>query len=186
MVTIAVLSVLFSLTAFGMQAYVRNNRLVSQTNSLVGALQLARTEAVKRGGNVYICGSSDLTACNTSTWSSGYLVFYDPDADAVDTSGDFNGTAPNTSDMLLLVGDPMKGGTSARSLNFTKSNYVRYSATGKSDSSGSFVICDDENNVKRARAINIGFSGLVSLAEDTDGTPDNIVNLPSGANVSCP
>lgn len=184
MVTVAVLSVLFSLTAFAMQAYVRNNRLVSQTNELVGALQLARTEAVKRGGHVYICGSNNLTACNTSSWSNGYLVFFDTNTDAVDGSGDFNGTAPNASDRLLSVGNPMKGDSSARSVNFTKNNYVRYDGTGKSDSSGSFILCGDEYNVKRARAINVAFSGLVSLGVDTDS--DDIVNLASGVNVTCP
>lgn len=186
LMTVAVLAILLPLATIGMQSYMRNSRMVSQTNEVVGTLQVARTEAVKRSGHVYVCGSTNQTACNTSSWHSGWIVFFDPEQNAVDGGGAFVGTPPNGSDVILRVGAGFNGGTTLRSLNFAANNYVRYTSTGRINSTGSFVICNDEKNTQRARAINIGLTGLVTLAIDTDGTPDGVVNLPGGANVTCP
>jgi type IV fimbrial biogenesis protein FimT len=58
MVTLAVLAVLITvgIPAFG--DMVRNNRVTAQTNELVSALNIARSEAVKRGRNVQVVVTS--------------------------------------------------------------------------------------------------------------------------------
>jgi type IV fimbrial biogenesis protein FimT len=54
MVTLAVAGVLVTVGIPGFTEIVRNNRVTAQTNELVSTLNLARTEAVKRGRNVQV------------------------------------------------------------------------------------------------------------------------------------
>jgi type IV fimbrial biogenesis protein FimT len=65
MVTLAVLAILITvgIPAFG--DLVRNNRVTSQTNELVTALNIARSEAVKRGRNVQV-----VVAMEANGWSA--------------------------------------------------------------------------------------------------------------------
>jgi type IV fimbrial biogenesis protein FimT len=52
MITLAVAAVLLTVAVPSFQAVFQNNRLVSQVNELVTAINLARNEAIKRGVNV--------------------------------------------------------------------------------------------------------------------------------------
>ena len=54
MVAIAVLAILATVGVPSFQDLIQNNRVTTQTNELVTALNLARTEAVKRGRNVEV------------------------------------------------------------------------------------------------------------------------------------
>jgi type IV fimbrial biogenesis protein FimT len=52
--------------------------VTAQTNDLVTAIQLARSEALKRGANMVVCASDTQTTCTgKDTWSSGWIVFSD-------------------------------------------------------------------------------------------------------------
>lgn len=54
-----------------------SNRRVAATNKVIGAMQYARGEAIKRAREVVLCGSSDGLHCASGEqrWSTGYLVF---------------------------------------------------------------------------------------------------------------
>jgi type IV fimbrial biogenesis protein FimT len=54
MVTLAVAAILVTIAVPGMATLVQNSRTTSQTNELVSALNLARSEAVKRGRTVTV------------------------------------------------------------------------------------------------------------------------------------
>ena len=54
MVTIAVLAILVTVGVPNFRDLIQNNRVTTQANELVTALNLARTEAVKRGRNVQV------------------------------------------------------------------------------------------------------------------------------------
>jgi type IV fimbrial biogenesis protein FimT len=54
MVTIAVLAILTTVGVPSFRLLVQNNRVTTQTNELVTALNVGRTEAVKRGRNVQV------------------------------------------------------------------------------------------------------------------------------------
>jgi type IV fimbrial biogenesis protein FimT len=75
MVTLAVASVILSFGVPGFQNFVQNSRSVTHSNDLVTALNLARSEATRRGAPVDICASTDGTTCSGSTdWSTGWVV----------------------------------------------------------------------------------------------------------------
>jgi type IV fimbrial biogenesis protein FimT len=50
------------------------SRLGSYANDLVGSVNVARSEAIKRNAQITLCVSSDGTSCTTGSWESGWLV----------------------------------------------------------------------------------------------------------------
>jgi type IV fimbrial biogenesis protein FimT len=82
MVAVAVLAILLSIGVPSFSQMVRDNRVVANTNELVVALSVARSEAVKRGAPTAVCARTGPTTdvCRTggsNDWSSGWLVFTD-------------------------------------------------------------------------------------------------------------
>ena len=93
LITIVVLSILLALGVPGLQDFIKNNRVTAQANDLVVAVQLARSEAVKRGTRGVICAKKvDKDECTDSDdWSTGWIVYSDVDQDGnlvVDPSGE--------------------------------------------------------------------------------------------------
>ena len=90
MVTLAIAAILLTVGVPNFREFIERNRISSTTNMLVGALQLARSEAIKRGNNpVILCKSNSAgTACNTSgDWKDGWLLYADKNADKSFTAG---------------------------------------------------------------------------------------------------
>lgn len=83
LVVIVVLVILITLAVPSFQAILQNNRTISLANELVSALNLARSEAIKRGVSVSVCAAADsnFNACG-SNWNNGWLVFTNPNEDA--------------------------------------------------------------------------------------------------------
>jgi type IV fimbrial biogenesis protein FimT len=172
MVTIVLLAVFVSTAVPSYQWLLTRNRVVSEINSFVATLQLARTEAIKRGQTVRVCTSSSGTGCSTSAdWDDGWLVFVDTDDD-----GDFD-----SNETRLRVGQGFSSGD-----RFTGNTHVAHKVSftriGFVTQGGSLTLCPSSGNTSEARAIVISLVGRVRLAEDDDG--DGIVET-SGSNVSC-
>jgi type IV fimbrial biogenesis protein FimT len=73
MVTVALASVLLAIAVPSFNQMVVSSRLTTQTNEMVAAVSLARSEAIKRNGNVTLCrAATNLTDCATSsgTWQN--------------------------------------------------------------------------------------------------------------------
>jgi type IV fimbrial biogenesis protein FimT len=66
-VALLVLAVLISLAAPSFRTIIQNNRLATGTNGLVSALNLARSEAVKRGGTITVVAAS-------TNWNNGWTI----------------------------------------------------------------------------------------------------------------
>ena len=79
LITIVVVSILLAAGVPAFQSFIKNNRVTAQTNDLVSAIQLARSEALKRGANVVVCASKDQATCSEdkNTWADGWIVFSD-------------------------------------------------------------------------------------------------------------
>jgi type IV fimbrial biogenesis protein FimT len=80
------LSVGIIILAIGVPAFVAmmsTNQAAGYANDLVGAIRLARSEAVKRSASVTICASNtDQTACSGNNWNNGWIVFSDDNNDS--------------------------------------------------------------------------------------------------------
>lgn len=69
MITIALVAIMISLAYPSFVSVVNSNRLAGATNDLVGDLQYARSEAIRRNTRVTACASSDGSTCSGSDWS---------------------------------------------------------------------------------------------------------------------
>lgn len=98
-VTLTVAGILLTVSVPSFINFVRSNRLVGITNNFVADLNLARTEALKRGVGVGVCSTaSGGSSCSGSTnWNTGWIVFADID--------DTKTTAWTASDVVLYRRD---------------------------------------------------------------------------------
>lgn len=58
MITLAVVAILLTVGIPSFQAIFQSNRLATQANEMIGAINLARSEAIKRGANVTVTPSA--------------------------------------------------------------------------------------------------------------------------------
>ena len=74
LVALSILAVLLALAAPSFTEASLPSKLRSTANSLVGAAQLARSEAIKRDAVVTLCVSTDGATCGVGNWSQGWIV----------------------------------------------------------------------------------------------------------------
>ena len=93
MVTVFVLGVLLGVGVPSFFETIRSNRATADTNELVSALSIARSEAVRRGARVTLCGTSNGASCD-GAWGQRWMLFVD--GAATDTAGPTAITTANT------------------------------------------------------------------------------------------
>lgn len=125
LVALAVGAILLTIALPGYAFLVNSSRLTTATNDLVAALQLARSEAIKRGIRVTVCKTSNAMAaapvCDPSaSWQQGWLVFVDGGAKGVIDS----------EDVLLRVKDRVPPPAVITTSNF--GSFVSYLPSGVS------------------------------------------------------
>jgi type IV fimbrial biogenesis protein FimT len=148
MVTLAVAAILLTLAVPSFREIIQNNRLVSQANEFVTALNVARSEAVKRGVRVTVCRSNDATAASPCSkgadWADGWIVFVDSNNSAQRDAGE----------EVLRVNGPLPGGLTGTG-NGNVADYISYLPSGSTAlTSGAFQagtvhICGTETHKGR-------------------------------------
>ena len=77
-ITLSIAAILMTIAVPSFQDLMRNNRTAVQVNEFLTTLNLARSEAVKRGASVSVCSSINSTACRTSdqtNWAGGWILY---------------------------------------------------------------------------------------------------------------
>jgi prepilin-type N-terminal cleavage/methylation domain len=83
MVTLALAAILLAIALPGYRSMANINRLSAGVNAFSHSLNLARSEAAKRGQRVTQCVSDDGVSCSrVGGWHRGWIVFHDPDGNA--------------------------------------------------------------------------------------------------------
>jgi len=151
LVALAVLAILTGLAAPSFLATVRDNRLVTQTNEFIGALHLARSEAVKRNADVVVCKSSDGASCNDSLgWTDGWVVLAD------------NGT------LVLRAGPPLDGDNRIFASSGLE-NRVTFTRRGMASvEGGTWQFCDVRGSAS-AHSVILKPSGRPKIAKTLHG-----------------
>ena len=172
LMTIAIAGILITMAIPSFNSIISSNRLTNSANDLVGALNLARSEAIKRGQPVSIRKSG-------VNWESGWRLFTDRDGDGVEDVGD--------GDTLLRTYPALPATFTLRGTTPSYTNRITYQPSGIS-ANGSFVICDnsDGNNVPEAntsRVIIINTVGRVRIGIDADN--NGIPEKDDGEIISC-
>jgi type IV fimbrial biogenesis protein FimT len=126
LITIVVLTIVIAMGVPSIMDFTKNNRLTTQANDLVLAVQVARSEGLKRGSGTTICASTNQTSCNVTNkdWKNGWIVFSDLDQDGTPDVGT-NACLP-AEDCMLRTSTGLAG---AHTLTATVDR-IRYLPTG--------------------------------------------------------
>jgi type IV fimbrial biogenesis protein FimT len=138
MVTLAVAIILIAVGMPLFSGLVGSNRATTQANSLVSALKLARSEAVKRADSVTVCADDGGACGGAGDWANGWLVHTD-----VNDSGGFDAGD------VLRTWDPL---AASSSVTVAGGAAVTFFATGAANNTFSFELDDSEASGSAADA----------------------------------
>lgn len=155
--SLAVLALVTALAVPGFRDFLQNNRAAEQSNALVGALALARSEAVTRGLPVSVCASEDGETCSGDTdWSTGWIVF----TDAVAPAGEVNDGAPP--DTVLRALPALAAGSALTA----DADFLPFNASGflASAAGATFDLAVPDCTGNHNRTITVNLQGRAALA----------------------
>lgn len=138
LITVTILAVLVATAVPSFRTIIANNRSSTLATEMVTALNTARSEAIKRGGRVSICSSSDAATCAGAAWQDGWIVFVD--GAAADDSA-----VPVVGTVIKVWGANAAGSAVSASKNGTAVDFVRFNALGllaRSASDNNTVVID--------------------------------------------
>lgn len=153
MVAVAIMAILAGIAAPSFVSMIAQSRATSQTNDLIGAVQFARSEAIKRNQAVTVCraASSEASVCASgSTWEHWIVV--------------------NSVGTVLRRASVPGGGTLKLSSTLTNAS-VSFGGSGLANigvGADSLVICtpSGEDNII---TITIGVAGRTNLVKSSGG-----------------
>lgn len=185
MITVTIAGILIGLAIPSFKSTIQSNRLTTEANEFVTALNLARSEAVKRGVPVTVRKVDSNSSTNLSAsanWESGWDVFTDATS---------NGNFDSTTDVLIKTHAPLQTSYTLRGDGGTTGfgNYITFRPSGQSHISGIFVLCDASDNNEDAEAntsrlIMVNVVGRVRMGADTNSPKDDIPNIDATTNSS--
>lgn len=153
-VALTVIGILLTIAVPAMTTFVSGNRLTTQANEFLSDLNYARSEAVKKSGNVGICVTTTGSSCAAGgNWASGWMVFADADDSESWTAGD----------SALRLRDALTSTTvtaSSAIVVFSKSGALA-AGTG----AGTYTLCDSK--IGQTRIVDITSAGRVTLRRGT-------------------
>jgi type IV fimbrial biogenesis protein FimT len=128
----AVIATVAALALPALGSFLREQRLISWTYTLMGDLSLARSESIKRGVPVVMCRTVDGSSCHRhrgfrSDWSRGWILFANVDEDS---------RRDPTEPLLLHRQGPPPG----LSLHFNQRWRISFRPDGRAKN-GSFTLC---------------------------------------------
>ncbi|MES2369190.1 MAG: GspH/FimT family pseudopilin [Pseudomonadota bacterium] len=163
LVTLAVAAILLTVAVPNYRMFVMNSRMTTQANDLITALNMARSEAVKRGASVTVCASSNSTLTTANCmggWAQGWLVFTDSG-----TLGVVDGN-----DLRLRVQQALSG-TSTLSGGADVASKITFTADGRTTmpttataATTTLTLCPPSPAIVQGRAIQIERTGRTRVS----------------------
>ena len=170
--TMVVVGILVAYAIPSFKLTVQNNRLVTESNDLLGAMLYARSMAVtiaaSQGQPVKVCASSDGATCSGSTnWQNGWIVTgYTSAASATSNT---SGSSVST----VLRAYPAFGNSNTLNGASIGSSISFFSNGTASVGNNSFILCDSRGT-SYARSIYLYKSGETRISptvgKNLDGT----------------
>lgn len=164
MITLSVAAILAAIAAPSFSEMLREHRLTTRANDFLAELQLARSEAIRRGVQVTMLSNSDVAG----VWEGGWTLFTDWDNNQTHDDEDNENCAAENLDCTLRVQLPLTKGITIRS-GGTYEDWMSFSPTGGVRGSGglgngSFTLCIPGS--RNGKIITLNLSGSARV---TDG-----------------
>lgn len=163
LVTLAVGSILMSLTVPAMTGMLNTQKAISANNALFAGLNLARSEAIKRNARAVLCKTANGLTCTASGgWEQGWILFHDLNNNAVLDLGE----------EVLRQQGPASAGIRLHG-NFPIANYVSYTPTGTAKltsgafQAGTFTLCVEASGSADVRQIVLSGTGRTRAQKGT-------------------
>jgi len=141
-VTLTIIGILLAIVAPNMGTFVVSNRLTTQANEFIADINLARSEAIKQGGNIGICASSNGSSC-TGSWQNGWIVYVASSSSVLRTHESLSGNNTLSGPQTNVV--------------FDRAGLLTNSAAA-----GNYTLCNSQNGM--SRIINVQVTGRPSLS----------------------
>lgn len=151
MIVIGVVGILLAVGLPSLQDTINSINANSAAKTLVASLNYARSEAVKRGAVVSVCGSSSGTDCDAGSWSEGWIVFVDENSDADGEAG-----SVDAGDPVLRV---YQG--SGASVLTTTAAMQQFDAQGfgLNTTTNTYLLCPVDANSANAQSVELSVTG---------------------------
>lgn len=150
MATVAVAIILLTVGIPSLLSMISSSAITGYMDALHGDLALARSQAIVEKTTVTLCKSAALVACEPAvSWSDGWIVFTDLDADQV----------VDVDDRIIRVHEALSTGVT---LKYNQGGYLQYGYKGALESNaGSYTYCSADNDLTLAQGITIASTGRV-------------------------
>ena len=182
MVTLTVLAILLSIAAPSFSNLMASNRTSTQANEFITALNLARSEAVRRGQQVAVRSTG-----GDNNFSTGWKVFTDEDINGA-SDGDIPGTVTATDGTVIREASAFRGtvavkratrsGTApsftyAYDTASTDRMHLVFTSRGaiKPTAAAFFKVCDPNNSSVKGRIVQVNVVGKVTLDSISETCP---------------
>lgn len=171
LITLAIAAIVTMLAAPSFDTLMKNSRMTTGANGLLGAFHAARAQAAALGRVVVVCPSADPNAVSPACagagtgWDEGYLVFAPGPGNAT------NPPAYQAGDTLARVGEGVPGvqvRTNAERVAFRSDGPL---ASGTAGGAIRFVLCDDRG-APSARVVTVRPVGGARIEPAKDGDCD--------------
>lgn len=170
MVTVAIVAILGALAAPSFQAMIQANRTRTVASELLATLNLARSEAARRGQPVSICRSSNGSSCSSSGtgWDQGWIAFVNEDGISEGASATRDGD-----ELLLQARQNLPAGVTVRpNSNFTSGiTFLRTGLVWRLGT-GTFAICANGALDKSQAVLVIATRSVLATDSNGDGIPE--------------
>jgi len=160
-IIVAILGITAAFAAPGMMTIISNNRISSDVNDFVAALQFAKTESATRISPVTICKmNATANGCDGGgDWQKGWIVFADVNADR----------KVDADDEILLKHEALDNRITFRGTAQVK-DFITYQPSGMSSvtSAQVLIMCDDRGFIDAARGVLVTITGRGSVMKASD------------------
>ena len=168
MMVLSIMGIILAVAAPSFEDFRRNNRLSAAGNDFLTALQLARTESIKRQISVSLCPSTNPTAavasCSVGPYR-GWIVFQDDNGDCARQPAELLVRGEGPLDARLNVQ------SDGRCVSFAPTGFTR--AAVAPIASSHVVFCDERGivlqqgtNGSAARGVELNQSGRAHVTRD--------------------
>lgn len=179
-VVVSIVSILLTVAVPSLRHYVANTRIATTADELVAALNMSRSEAIKRNTSVVICNSNDVDpdqpydgSCSGAAemeWHIGWMVYATPRSAspvAYET-----GTGKSTDNTPLLRVEQSRDDSITIYSNAVGTGFIHFDQSGFLRNSGTVLlaVCD-ERGEEHGRIISISRLGHPRILATSTSDP---------------